>query len=60
MLSYLTTGYQDHVRLRERFDYRVNDALWRFYIRLGIVDGTTGELTRFAGDPVYVRVPQMQ
>ena len=25
MLSYLTTGFQDHVRLREKFGYKVND-----------------------------------
>ena len=31
MLGYLTTGYQDHVRLRERFGYKVNDRMWQFF-----------------------------
>ncbi|MEZ4483541.1 MAG: ethanolamine ammonia-lyase subunit EutB [Syntrophotaleaceae bacterium] len=33
MLSYLTTGYQDHVRLREKFGYKVDDAMWDFFKR---------------------------
>ena len=31
MLGYLTTSFQDHVRLREKFDLQVNDAMWDFY-----------------------------
>jgi ethanolamine ammonia-lyase large subunit len=38
MLGYLTTGYQDHVRIREKFGYKVNDAMWEFFQSLGIVD----------------------
>jgi ethanolamine ammonia-lyase large subunit len=38
MLSYLTTAFQDHVRVREKFGYKVNDAMWRFYQRLEVVD----------------------
>ncbi|MHC4411344.1 MAG: ethanolamine ammonia-lyase subunit EutB, partial [Planctomycetota bacterium] len=38
MLGYLTTGYQDHVRLREAFGYRVNDAMWKFFQQLGAID----------------------
>jgi ethanolamine ammonia-lyase large subunit len=38
MLSYLTTGFQDHVRLREKFGYRVNDAMWAFFQRIGVID----------------------
>lgn len=38
MLGYLTTGYQDHVRLREKFGYKVNDAMWHFFQSLGVVD----------------------
>ena len=34
MLGYLTTGYQDHVRLREKFGYKVNDRIWRFFQEL--------------------------
>jgi hypothetical protein len=28
MLGYLTTSFQDHVRLRERFGFKVDDAMW--------------------------------
>jgi len=35
MLSYLTTGFQDHVRLRQRFGYKVDDRMWRFFQSLG-------------------------
>jgi ethanolamine ammonia-lyase large subunit len=38
MLGYLTTGYQDHVRLREKFGYKVNDAMWQFYQSLAVVN----------------------
>ena len=38
MLGYLTTSFQDHVRLREKFGFKVNDAMWDFYKRIGIVD----------------------
>jgi len=38
MLGYLTTGYQDHVRLRQKFSYKVNDAMWQFFQMLGVVD----------------------
>ena len=30
MLGYLTTAFQDHVRIREKFGYKVNDAMWEF------------------------------
>lgn len=44
MLGYLTTGYQDHVRLREKFGYRVNDSVWQFLQRMNVVraDGSPG------------------
>lgn len=38
MLGYLTTGYQDHVRLREKFGCRVNDPIWQFFRKLNVVD----------------------
>ena len=38
MLGYLTTGYQDHVRLRNQFGFKVNDAMWEFYQQLGVID----------------------
>jgi ethanolamine ammonia-lyase large subunit len=53
MLSYLTTACQDHVRIREKFGYKVNDAMWAFYQRLGVVnaDGSPGP---HYGDPKWV------
>jgi ethanolamine ammonia-lyase large subunit len=53
MLGYLTTGYQDHVRLREAFGYRVNDAMWTFFQRLGVID-PDGRPTEHFGDPLWV------
>lgn len=53
MLGYLTTGYQDHVRLREKFGYRVNDGMWEFFQRLGVIDAS-GEPTSHFGDPLWV------
>lgn len=53
MLGYLTTGYQDHVRLRERFGYRVDDSVWAFFQRLGVIDAK-GQPTRHFGDPLWV------
>jgi ethanolamine ammonia-lyase large subunit len=38
MLGYLTTGYQDHVHIREKFGFRVNDRMWTFFQSLKIVD----------------------
>ena len=53
MLSYLTTAFQDHVRLRDKFGLKVNDAMWDFYKRIGIVDGN-GKYTEHFGDPLWV------
>ncbi|MDG2220538.1 MAG: ethanolamine ammonia-lyase subunit EutB [Rubripirellula sp.] len=53
MLGYLTTGFQDHVRLRERFNTRVNDDTWAFFKRLGVID-ETGNPTEHFGDPQWV------
>ena len=53
MLGYLTTSFQDHVRLREKFGYKVDDAMWSFYQRLGIVD-QDGKYTEHYGDPLWV------
>ncbi len=53
MLGYLTTAFQDHVRLREKFGYKVNDAMWAFFQRLGVIDAE-GRPTRHFGDPLYV------
>ncbi|RWO61451.1 ethanolamine ammonia-lyase subunit EutB [Mesorhizobium sp.] len=53
MLSYLTTSFQDHVRLREKFGFKVNDAMWDFYKRIGIVDQNNNYTTNY-GDPLWV------
>ena len=53
MLSYLTTSFQDHVRLREKFGLKVNDAMWDFYKRIGIVD-KNNKYTEHFGDPIWV------
>jgi ethanolamine ammonia-lyase large subunit len=53
MLSYLTTAFQDHVRIRQRFGTKVDDAMWKFFQTLGVVnaDGTPGP---HFGDPKWV------
>jgi ethanolamine ammonia-lyase large subunit len=53
MLSYLTTSFQDHVRLRQKFGYKVNDEMWDFYKRIGIVD-KNNQYTEHFGDPLWV------
>jgi ethanolamine ammonia-lyase large subunit len=53
MLGYLTTSFQDHVRLRKKFGFKVNDEMWNFYKRLGIVDAND-EYTENYGDPLWV------
>jgi ethanolamine ammonia-lyase large subunit len=53
MLGYLTTSFQDHVRLREKFGLKVNDAIWDFYKRIGIVD-SNNKYTKNYGDPLWV------
>jgi ethanolamine ammonia-lyase large subunit len=53
MLGYLTTAFQDHVRLREKFDFKVNDAMWDFYKRIGIVNANN-QYTEHYGDPLWV------
>ncbi|RQW89623.1 MAG: ethanolamine ammonia-lyase [Geobacter sp.] len=53
MLSYLTTSYQDHVRIRNKFGYKVNDAMWAFFKRIQVID-KNGKPTKHFGDPVWV------
>jgi ethanolamine ammonia-lyase large subunit len=53
MLGYLTTGFQDHVRLRARFGYKVEDRMWAFFQRLGVIDAR-GQPTEHFGDPLWV------
>lgn len=53
MLSYLTTAFSDHVRIREQFDYKVNDDMWDFFKTLKVIDAN-GKPTEHFGDPVWV------
>ena len=53
MLGYLTTGFQDHVRLREKFGFRVNDRMWQFFQSLKVIDNN-GKPTEHFGDPNWV------
>jgi ethanolamine ammonia-lyase large subunit len=53
MLSYLTTAFQDHVRVRERFGFKVDDRMWAFFQKLGVIDAD-GRPTVHFGDPRWV------
>ncbi|HMB61887.1 MAG TPA: ethanolamine ammonia-lyase subunit EutB [Eudoraea sp.] len=53
MLSYLTTSFSDHVRVREQFGYKVNDAMWEFFKTLEVID-KEGRPTPHFGDPLWV------
>ncbi|WP_405605069.1 ethanolamine ammonia-lyase subunit EutB [Polaribacter sp. Asnod1-A03] len=53
MLSYLTTAFNNHVKVREQFDYKVNDAMWEFFKKLEIID-RDGNPTEHFGDPIWV------
>ena len=53
MLSYLTTAFNDHVRIREKFGYKVNDAMWDFFKRIEII-GEDNQPTKHFGDPIWV------
>lgn len=55
MLGYLSTAYQDHVRLRKQFGYRTDDKMTAFFNRLGVIDAA-GEPTNKFGDPAWVYV----
>lgn len=53
MLSYLTTAFQDHVRIREQFGYKVDDVMWAFFQTLGVIDAD-GKPTEWFGNVRYV------
>ena len=53
MLSYLTTAFNNHVKIREKFGYKVNDAMWDFFKELEIID-EHGNPTEHFGDPIWV------
>jgi ethanolamine ammonia-lyase large subunit len=53
MLGYLTTSYQDHVRLREKFGFKVNDKMWDFFKKLEVINDE-GKPTSNYGEPLWV------
>ncbi len=53
MLGYLSTSYQDHVRLREKFGYKVDDAMWDFFKKIEIIDQNDKPTEHF-GDTLWV------
>jgi len=53
MLGYLTTGFHDHVRVREKFGFRVSRPMWSFYQSIGVIDDS-GKPTSHFGDPAWV------
>jgi ethanolamine ammonia-lyase large subunit len=53
MLSYLTTGFYNHVKIREEFGYKINDALWDFFKKIEII-GEDNRPTVHFGDPTWV------
>lgn len=53
MLGYLTTGFQDHVRLRAQFGRRINAPMQAFYESLGVLDAQGAPGPHF-GDPLHV------
>lgn len=53
MLSYLTTAFNNHVAIREKFGYKVNDAMWDFFKRIEVIDDR-GQPTEHFGDPKWV------
>ena len=55
MLSYLTTSFQDHVRIRDKFGYRINPPMQKFFAEtLGVVDAETSAPTERFGDIAWV------
>lgn len=53
MLSYLTTAFNNHLKIREEFGYKVNDAMWEFFKQLEVIDNE-GKPTEHFGDPIWV------
>ena len=53
MLSYLTTSFSDHLRIREKFGYKINDAMWAFFKQMEIIDENNKPSANF-GDPVWM------
>jgi len=53
MLSYLSTAFSNHVKIREQFGYKVNDTMWEFFKSLEVID-KGGKPSKHFGDPIWV------
>ena len=53
MLSYLTTSFSDHLRIREKFGFKINDAMWAFFKQMEIIDEKNQPTAHF-GDPIWM------
>jgi ethanolamine ammonia-lyase large subunit len=53
MLSYITTAYRDHPRLRAKFSRRVSDEMKKFFVTIGVMHAD-GRMTDRAGDTAHV------
>jgi len=53
MLSYLTTAFNNHVKVREQFGYKINDQMWEFFKSIEVID-QNGKPTDHFGDPIWV------
>jgi len=53
MLGYLTTGFNDHVRLREKFGLKVDEKMAAFFRTIGVLDAA-GRPTSHFGEPAWV------
>lgn len=58
MLSYITTSFRDHARLRLSHGLRVSDAMAAFFARVGVMeaDGLGRTMTARAGDTSHLYV----
>ncbi len=59
MLSYLTTSFSDHVKIRNDFGFKVNDNMWNFFKAIQIIDDN-GQPTKYFGNPVAVYYQYLQ
>lgn len=53
MIGYYSTAFADHLRLRQKFGFKVNDAMWSFFQQVGVVDASGNPTEKF-GDPKWL------
>ena len=53
MLSYNTTPFQEHLRIRDKFKYKIDEKMLAFFVRLGVLDQNAKPTEHF-GDPAWV------